>query len=208
MDLDDLMRNWRLGLDNSEEQRDDPPEDILDDGEDNFDEADHDLPELPAYKEFICKAPAYEWLLQSIRKELLLNVAEANVRANIRQTILDCLPKTHRVSRKESPNIHTATFTVEWDPCSFLQEQEYSESPEEVVERAIAITGSHKDAQATTIVQYLSQTWPTTGIHLLSLTKEVVQGVPNRAYFCTQPKECGICSLGSNIPFTFRQITR
>jgi hypothetical protein len=193
MELGDLMNNWFLRLKDSKDQGEtanDRLEDILDvdvvdddavDG--NFDE-DHSLPELPAYKEFISKTPAYEWLLQSIRRELILNVAEENVQANIRQTILYCLSISHRVSRKESPATHRMTFTLEWDPCSFFQEQEYSESAEGAVGRVITITGSDNDAQAATTAQYLRQTWPSTGIHLLGLVKKVVRGVSNCTYTC------------------------
>lgn len=43
------------------------------------------------------------------------------------------------------------------------------------MERAITITGSETDAQAATTAQYLSQTWPSSGIHLLHVVKRVVQ---------------------------------
>jgi hypothetical protein len=206
MGLDEIMRKWHQDLDNPKEHRDATATEGID-GDDPFEDNFNTLSEkLPAYKDFISRAPAYEWLLQSIRKELLLSVAEENVQANIRQTVLDCLPKTRTVSRKESPDIHTAIFAAEWDPLLFLQEQEYSESPEEALERSIAITGSKKDAQATTTIQYLSQTWPSMGIHLLSLTKMVVQGVPNRAYLCMHPNTSDVCSLSSNI--TIRHTTR
>jgi hypothetical protein len=191
MNSDDLMNNWLLHLEDSKDQSDPVngwPEDTFEDDafDDNFDE-DHelyDLPGLTAYKEFISRTPAYEWLLQSIRRELILNVAEANVQANIRQTFLDCLQTSHRVSRKESPDTHRMTFTLEWDPRSFLRGQEYSDSAEGAVGRVITIIGSNNDAQATTTAQYLSQTWPSTGIHLLGLVKKVVRGESNGPYMC------------------------
>lgn len=184
MDLDDLLSNWHLETDNLEDPNtalNKKPDDVMDDNHfDDLDEADlatDSLPELSKYRDFISQHPAYEWLLQSVRKELYTD-KPGSTQTDIRDAILGCLPRVRRVSRREPPQIYTLTFTADWDLKSFLQEQEYMETPEKAVERAITITGSNIDAQAATTTQYLSQTWPSFGIHLLHVVKHVANDMP------------------------------
>lgn len=185
----DPVRNWVLDLDNLEDPNTAPnaPDDVVrDDHYEGLDEADRatdSLPELPAYKKFISGLPAYKWLLESIQKVLNFSIPVKS-ETNIRDAILHFLPRVQRVSRKEAPPRHNLTFTVEWDPCVFLQEQGYPESPERAVEGAITITGSEMDAEAATTAQYLSETWPSSGIYLLHVVKRVVRDVSNIPYSC------------------------
>ncbi|UKZ90800.1 uncharacterized protein TrAFT101_005797 [Trichoderma asperellum] len=187
MDLGDLISNWDLNtnlLQDPNNALNKKPDDVMDDSHyHNLDEADgatDSLPELSAYRDFISKHPAYEWLLQSIQRELYMDVS-GNVQTNIRETILGYLPKAHRVGRREAPKRYILTFTVDWDLALFLREQEYRESPERAVERAITITGSKFDAQAATTLQYLSQTWSSYGVCLLRIVKHVVCDTHNMA---------------------------
>lgn len=184
MDLGDLFSNWHADTDNLEDPNtalNKKPDDAMDDSHsDDLDEVDRatdSLPELSDYRDFISQHPAYEWLFQSVRKELYTD-KPGSIQTDIREAILGYLPRIRRVSRREPPQRYTLTFTADWDPVSFLQEQEYIESPEKAVERAITITGSKIDAQAATTVQYLSQTWPSFGTHLLHVVKHVTNDMP------------------------------
>jgi hypothetical protein len=163
------------------------PDDFVDDSQfEEFDDTDltaDSLPELSLYKDFISKLPAYKWLLESVQNVLYMDVP-GDVQTNIRQAVLDCLPRSQVVSRGALPERFSLTFTADWDPCAFLQEQEYMESPDKAVERAITITGSKIDAQAATTTQYLSQTWPSSGSHLLHIVKQVVRDISNIPYRC------------------------
>ncbi|KAM0516344.1 hypothetical protein ACHAPE_005491 [Trichoderma viride] len=182
MNVGDLISKWDLDLNLSQQ---DPntipnkkPDDSMDDNHyDNLDESDRatdSLPELSAYKDFISKHPAYEWLLRSIRKELYMDMP-GDIQTDIRETILGHLPRAQSISRREAPSGYALTFTADWDPVTFLQEQKYKESPERAIERAITLTGSKTDAQAVTTAQYLKQIWPSSGIHLLHVVKHVVR---------------------------------
>jgi hypothetical protein len=183
----DPIRNWNLDLDDLEDPDTAPeaPDDVLggDDEEElaEIDRSSDFLPELQTYKNFILGLPAYDWLLGSIQRVLNFSVP-TNSENNIRDLLLTFLPKARRVSRKEKPPRLNLTFTIEWDPCLFLQEQGYLESPERAIERTITITGSENDAEAATTAQYLSQTWPSSGIYLLRLLKSVVQDVSKIPY--------------------------
>ena len=91
-------------------------EDFVDDGHyedlDEVDQAADSLPELSAYKDFISRLPAYKWLLENIQKAWYLSVP-GNVQTNVRETILEYLPRAQRVSSREAPQRHNLIFTAE-----------------------------------------------------------------------------------------------
>jgi hypothetical protein len=128
-----------------------------------------------AYKNFIFKTPAYEWLLSRLLREFLLVPAEPNHMDFIRQEIVKALPPSRRVSRKTSADVYTMLFEMEWDPLAFTEDQAYKGQPHEAVEIAITLTGSAKDAQALTCAQYLRQTWPSTGESIMQLVQDVIR---------------------------------
>lgn len=190
MDFGDVINKWNPNPDHSQDPNtalNDKPDDVMDDSHydnlDAIDRATDSLPELSAYRDFISMHPAYEWLLQSIQKELYMDMP-GNIQAKIRDTILGHLPRAQISSTREAPKIYILTFTADWDPVLFLKEQEYRESLEKAVERAITITGSKIDAQAVTTTQYLQQIWPSSGIHLLHVVKHVVCDDSNMPFSC------------------------
>ncbi|KAI9764589.1 MAG: hypothetical protein M1840_008318 [Geoglossum simile] len=201
MPLEVVMSNWYQTLEDPEDSVTPDPDfgdlneanvdDLVDRkpneeaGEGVYEET--NMPELSAYRDFIFKAPAYEWLLASLRREFLLSPAEPNSMEDIRRQIICSLPSSHKVSRKKSAEAYRMTFRVEWDPLAFVKEQEYREELDEVVEIAITLTGSAKDAQALTCAQYLCQTWPSIGRHTIRLVKEVVRGGPGHRHTCGLP---------------------
>ncbi|KAJ5548251.1 hypothetical protein N7513_005485 [Penicillium frequentans] len=69
-------------------------------------------------------------------------------------------------------------FRMDWDPITFLQEQQYSESPEIAIGQAIVLTGSTVMAQAVTCYEYLHKTWPCSGVKILKLIQELVTAKP------------------------------
>jgi hypothetical protein len=163
--------------------------------------------QLAAYRDFIFSSPAYVWLLASLQKEFILDPAEPNAMESIRRKILNFLPTSHKISRKKSAEVYKTTFRIVWDPLAFVKEQEYREEPGTVVETAITVTGSAKDAQALTCTQYLCQTWPSTGEHTIRLIKHVVSSGPGHRHACKfLGLEWGGCL--SNFNVRSRQSTR
>ena len=151
--------------------------------EDNTEE----MPQFLVYRDFIFENPAYEWLVACLRREFYLAPAEPNSMEVIREKILSCLlstKTTHSISRKRSPEPYKVTFEVEWDPVAFVKEQEYTGEPGRAIEMAITLTGSAEDAQALTCVQYLRQTWPSTGGHIMQLIKDVVRDRLSHRHRC------------------------
>ena len=191
MKLDDLMNLWHRHLEDAEDDigglqigRDGESETSSVDDDINMEESDKDLPELAAYRKFIFNTPAYKWLLGSIRRELLLAPDEPNSQDAIRKRILDSLPSSRTVSRYEYPNIYQTTFMLKWDPMAFLREQEYDQGPDDLMGKIITITGSRKDAQAMTCLQYLHQTWQSYGSYLLQLIEATLFSELGCAYRC------------------------
>jgi hypothetical protein len=132
------------------------------------------ISQLLGYQDFIVKSPAYKWLLATLQKEFLLLPANPDVMEGIRSKIMSFLPRCSFISKKKPAETHQITFKIEWNPLAFVHEQEYTEEPEDVIETAITLTGCDKDAQALTCVEYMCQTWPTTGKYVIQLLKDVV----------------------------------
>lgn len=153
------------------------------------------LPELDIYKKFISTLPAYSWLVESVRAAVYLG-APGDTQLSIRDAFLNSVPNYRIVSRKDKPPKHSIIFVMDWNPSAFFQEQQYEMALESAMERALTITGSEEYAQAATTAQYLSQTWPTSGIHLLHIVKRAVQNAPKIPFCCTyrDPQPYLVCS--------------
>jgi hypothetical protein len=155
--------------------QEDHPDGYEEDGEANaFD--------LSAHRDLISASPAYRWLLATLRRESLLEVESSNSMEDVKQTILSSLKASQKISRSRSAEAFRATFLVNWDPIAFLKEQLYKEDLEEAIEKVITLTGSAKNAQALTTLQYLRQTWPITGEHVLQLVKNVLREPRGQKY--------------------------
>ncbi|KAI5923380.1 hypothetical protein F4810DRAFT_668607 [Camillea tinctor] len=168
------------GLDNPEG----PPYDGHDSDDDFYDADDmteSDLPGLSEYRAILHHAPAYRWLLARVRTEGLLEIpGEDTARDVIRDYLLRAMGRPKRISRKTSPDRHKVRFEVDWNPCTFFHEQQYTQSPSEIIVGAITLTGSGDNVQAATCLQYLDQTWPETGSYLLKLLQRLLdsRGIP------------------------------
>jgi hypothetical protein len=133
------------------------------------------MPDSGPYRDFILETPAYKWLVASLRSEATLARGNPDLMESIRETIFSALPSSQKISRKEPSQAYKATFELDWDPLHFVREQQYTESPEEALERAITLTGRSSNAQALTTKVYLCQTWPTTGKQVMRLVNDVVR---------------------------------
>lgn len=129
---------------------------------------------LHQLREAITKSSAYDWLISSLHTEARLCYPTPNVMEELRQRLLASLPSSH-MSRRTASQEFQAKFLLDWDPISFIQEQQYTETIDEIVEGAITLTGEAKNSQATTISQYMAQTWPFTGCHILELVKSTLR---------------------------------
>ncbi|UKZ68564.1 uncharacterized protein TrAtP1_009590 [Trichoderma atroviride] len=183
----EMTRDWLDNLDNLDDLDELEPYNVPDNQDEEEDlEVDHpdqgyeedgetNAFNLSAHRDLISASAAYHWLLVTLRRESLLEL-KCSKMEDIRQTILSSLKANQKISRSRPAEAFRTTFFINWDPIAFLTEQLYDESPEEAIDKVITLTGSAKNAQALTTVQYLRQTWPTTGEHVLQLVKNVLRG--------------------------------
>jgi len=134
-----------------------------------------ELPELSKYRHALTQSFAYQWLLSSfqVQRRLTSPGGQPCIRTGIRQTIIHKLRPVKILSRHDSGEA-TMSFVVHWDPVRFHAEQEYGAPLTDVLERAVTITGYGNDVQVSTCLDYMSQTWPETGIALLRFLQATV----------------------------------
>lgn len=186
-----MTRDWVNNLDYLDEFEPDRIPENQDMGEDPLqeDHPDQDYEEdggangfdLSAHRSLISASAAYRWLLVTLRRESLLEL-KCSKMEDIRQTILSSLKASQKISRSRPAEAFHTTFLINWDPIAFLKEQLYEENLEDAIDKVITLTGSAKNAQALTTLQYLRQTWPVTGEHVLQLVKNVLRGPRGENY--------------------------
>ena len=142
-----------------------PEEDVLDTEE--FDG-------VEKYKKLVSKTSAYTWLLANMVRELAQTSEESHRLNYIRHEISRRLPTILKVSPRRSPETTVMIFQLHWDPMAFISEQRYSGDPAIVLEQAITLTGSPKNAQALPCLQYLNQAWPSSSIFVACLIRKLI----------------------------------
>lgn len=124
-----------------------------------------EVQEPPRYQEvrsFLLDGPAYQWLVENARSSALLTERRGTILDVITREIDTTLsflgtPKTPHFQ------VFRAIFEIDWGLPDFLTSQEYGTTLEIAVERAITVTGSGSNAQALSCMDYMCQTWPSSG---------------------------------------------
>jgi hypothetical protein len=137
-----------------------------------------------SFDTLISKSPAYEWLLARMHRELMLQPAKPDLLADIRAEITKSISTSSVVSRNRPSQEVKASFVADWDPIAFILEQGYSGEPHEEIGKVVTLTGYINDAQATTCADYLNQTWPSVGLHVLRLINQVMRSSPDHEARC------------------------
>lgn len=140
------------------------------------DEVPVSIPAPDPYREFIVNSPAYHWLLVTLQREFNLSRADPDIMQHIKGVLIAAFPSQRKISRRLPSSEHKMILHLEWDPISFIREQQYAERPDEALANAITLTGSSDDAQALTSLNYLSQTWPATGKEVMHVLCDAVRG--------------------------------
>lgn len=180
MPLDDIMVNWFQNLEDPVDNiASNKPVDLFIQEEEEFAVEAFSMPEYSAYCGLITKAPAYEWLVSTVQKEVVLAETCDNIDGNLKKKIRTCFSFPTRISRKSSADSFQMTFEMQWDLLNFAREQLYSETLEDVLKTAITLSGCGTDAQAMSCLQYVNQTWPSNGKYVFSLIKDVICGGQN-----------------------------
>lgn len=99
-------------------------------------------------------------------------------------TVIDAINRHIRAGLTQSSTCNEARFEIEWDPVMFWKEQEYQDTPYRNLGKVITLIGGEIDAQATTVAQYMQQTWPITGIETLKAIEGSLSDDDQGVYEC------------------------
>lgn len=157
-----------------------------------FEQEPGDVQEPPRYQKvrsFLLDGPAYRWLLENVRSSALLTEREGTVLEVVTRKI-DATLSSMRTPNSLRSQVFQAIFDIDWDLLNFLRDQEYDTPLEIAVARAITVTGSNRTAQALSCMDYMCQTWPSSGREVVrALQKALIS--PNLS--CSSKQSLWIC---------------
>lgn len=155
--------------------------------------------DLLTYRELIFKSPVYRWLVSTLRREFHISRAEVDVMTHIRTTVLQCLPSTHRISRKTSTETYTVGFLTHWDPLKFFIEQEYGTSPDKALPHALTLTASSDSyVQCLPCLNYVRQIWPITGDGFIDFVKNILRD-PRAVHECKALRLYHLANIATDV---------
>ena len=132
--------------------------------------------EPPSYqrvRSFLLDGPAYQWLLQNARSSALLTKRKGTVLEAVSRKIDDTLTSI-RTSKLRHPPVFQMIFDMDWDLPNFLRAQEYDATLEIAFERAITVTACQYSAQALSCIDYMCQTWPSSGREVVRVLQKAL----------------------------------
>jgi len=132
--------------------------------------------EFPRYKEarsFLLDGPAYQWLIENARSSALLTERKGTILEAVTRKI-DATLSSMRTPKSLRSQVFQANFDMDWDLPNFLRGQEYDTTLEIAVERAITVTGSSSNAQALSCMDYICQTWPSSGREVVRVLQKAL----------------------------------
>ncbi|KAG8630024.1 hypothetical protein KVT40_001643 [Elsinoe batatas] len=84
-------------------------------------------------------------------------------------------PPTVRTEPETGTAGLTVDYTFEWNPQTFVKEQQYTNPGEEAILNAITLTGTWNRALATTPADYLTKFWPVTSERTMMVLRGLVR---------------------------------
>lgn len=136
--------------------------------------SDSGIQSLHLEEQRVTESWAFRWLIMRLKRELYLQTSTPDRMLAIRRKILKHIPRATTLSRAEPVETFGAEFNVDWDPLTFVTEQQYEARPSEALAGAITLTGSAENAQALTCAEYVDQTWPSSGRYTLQLLQKML----------------------------------
>lgn len=173
MSISEKMEMWEQRAD-----YDEPPTNPTADLLEGYDLEEPSTTDVLAYRELIFESPVYRWLVATLRRELYVSPAEPDVMTQIRTLVLQCLPSTHRISRKKSSESYTAGFHVNWDRLKSFAEQGDGISLDKALLHALTLTAtSDCHVQCLPCLNYLRQLWPFTADGFIEFISGVLRNL-------------------------------
>jgi len=130
------------------------------------------LDDFEKYARLVMAHPAYDWLLSKLQNKLAFTEEARKAIDEIRREVLKDFPNTNSLRGSTQVSPFHARFLIDWPLRAFLEEQMISDSWISSLSSIITLSGSINNAQALTCEEYLDQTWPTTGAHLMRVIEQ------------------------------------
>jgi hypothetical protein len=132
--------------------------------------------EQQVYDSFICGSNAYRWLLSNLRGRGVLSAPPSDAMTEIKAEMMRSFPQRiiKELRRQEPMPTVVMRFHLNWNPKAYFDDLGISSFSLDIWEHILCLTGSWVDAQATTVAEYVRQTWPTTGDVLLTFLYELL----------------------------------
>ncbi|KKP00556.1 hypothetical protein THAR02_07334 [Trichoderma harzianum] len=124
------------------------------------------LPQLPNYEQFIRVSDAYQWLLNKVRQHGLLTFQAPNAMLEIGTKIRNQLraqEPLRKMSSRKPLSVVKMTFCFDWNLDRSMRDASRSPPDGDALGRMVCLTGSWDEGQATTMKDYMDQTWPRSG---------------------------------------------
>lgn len=141
--------------------------------------------QLQQYHRSLRESEAYSWLIFTARRGILMNGIEPHTMENHRVRMLEVLrkntPESYRaISRGRKPNQYSVQFELRWDLVTFMEAQQYSDGlTRGAIGRVITLTGDHAKVYATSLRDYMTEVWPSTGPDLVELFEDLWGSTPS-----------------------------
>ncbi|KAF5701879.1 hypothetical protein FMUND_13712 [Fusarium mundagurra] len=135
------------------------------------------LSQMPKYRQFIQGSNAYRWLLTKIGQHCQLSCEEPSIMNRIGASIRDALKAQvsgRKMSRSQAPVWFKMTYILRWDLMRLMRRARISSDFANALPNILCLTGSWNEAQATTVVEYMEQTWPQSGGAIITLLQEIL----------------------------------
>jgi hypothetical protein len=139
-----------------------------------------DLSQMPQYRQFIQGSNAYQCLLTKLKQHNGLICEKPNMMDDIGMAIRDKLKTAEplrKMSRNRAPVPIEMTYTVDWDLLGFMRNRGILSPFSTALPNILCLTGTWNEAQATTVIEYMNQTWPQSGGALITLLQTLLSAL-------------------------------
>jgi hypothetical protein len=142
---------------------------------------------MPQYRQFIQDSSAYRWLLAKLKQHNRLTCEKPNIMDEIGMAIRNKLKTTEslrKMSRNRAPVPIGMTYTVNWDLLGCMRNRGIPSPFSAALPNILCLTGTWDEAQATTVIEYMDQTWPQSGRALIALLQTLLSALEEEGVLC------------------------
>jgi hypothetical protein len=140
------------------------------------------------------ESDAYQWLIFKLCQHDRLSFPDTNTLKEIGTMFFSQLcaqGRMRKMSRHKPTPLASITFQLNWDPRLYSQILNPSNDPSGILSKCLCLTGTRSEAQALTVSEYVLQTWPVTGKHIIHLLEELI-ALPNGQEFVCEFRSLNI----------------